>query len=173
MIPALQDNGLLPLGRYPSTPEEVAGRFAPPSSPQRQAMWAEWVELTDLIRSTVGELPAVWLGGSFVTSKEKPGDIDSVYLLKLETVLKLSDFQKSVLEVIVDGENHGHLGVISPYIIFLEEMQDGTTLCKQGDASISLLERGYWDQLWSRTRECHNPAYPACGYLEVIIDGYQ
>lgn len=170
MIPELQDNGLLPLGRHPSSFEEVEERFAPSDNMQRSKLWSEWLELTNLVHSTVGDLPAVWIGGSFVSSKEEPNDLDVVYILKTESVLALDEFRKSVLAVIAEDQ---YTGSVQPYFLYIEEMLDATPNTKNGDATIALMQRGYWDQLWSRTRDSNNPAYPARGYLEVIIDGYQ
>lgn len=173
MIPALLENGHLPLGRHPSTIEEVKNRFAPTGNPIRQEMWSDWIELTELIQLTVGELPAAWLGGSFISSKEAPGDIDCIYLLKRETVLKLPELQQSVIQVIESDSAREHTGNVHAYILYTEEMQGVTSASTNGDATHSLYLRGYWDQLWSRSRHCEKPAYPYCGYLEVIIDGFQ
>lgn len=173
MIPALTKNGYLPHGRHSTTIEEVESQFVPPDNPVRQSMWSDWIALTDLIRETVGELPAVWIGGSFVTSKDEPGDIDVVYVLKRETVLVLEPLQLSVLEIIFEEKGHNLTGAVSPFFFYLEEMIDHTAALRNGDASNSLAARGYWDQLWSRTRDSSKPAYPVRGYLEVIIDDYQ
>ena len=71
MIPELIDIGaerkVLPLGRYSCTLDEVRERYVPETDENRTAIWDGFLESVDIVKSTVGSLAEVWIGGSFIT----------------------------------------------------------------------------------------------------------
>lgn len=74
MIPPLDHRGLLPQGTYSATLDEVANRFA--TNPLRQL---RMVELRRLISAELAPLAQgleLFLGGSYLSDKDSPGDID-------------------------------------------------------------------------------------------------
>ena len=78
MIPQFRDDGFLPEGVHLATEAEVTFRFGT-SNPHRRRLTLRlrhWLELARLTRSQ-----RFLLDGSFVTAKERPGDIDAVVLL--------------------------------------------------------------------------------------------
>jgi predicted nucleotidyltransferase len=67
--------GYLPPGDYKATLAEVRARFA--SNNRRRELCAQ-------LEYVVGELrlrgvKTIWIGGSFVTTKERPSDVDLIY----------------------------------------------------------------------------------------------
>lgn len=78
MIPSFRDDGYLPEGLHLATEAEVTFRFGA-ANPHRRRFalrlrnWLELARMTHARRFLVD--------GSFVTSKEQPGDIDAVVLL--------------------------------------------------------------------------------------------
>jgi hypothetical protein len=77
-IPELNDEGLLPPGLHLVTLEEVESRFG--KEPQvRSTLYQRLVEFVGLARYV--EAHRLFIGGSFVTTKQEPGDIDIVIWL--------------------------------------------------------------------------------------------
>ena len=81
MIPPLDpDTGALPLGRHVATLSEVQNQFT--TTDQRNDLWKKFLTVTGMFRGE-GSVCAVWLSGSYLTSKEMPHDVDAVYWLCL------------------------------------------------------------------------------------------
>lgn len=85
MIPELLPNGHLPPGRHPATLSEVEERFVTGAdfsdSPTRPEIWEgflSYMAAWDTAEQTLGSpvLRAIWLAGSFISSKPDPSDID-------------------------------------------------------------------------------------------------
>lgn len=182
-IPALStidgsDRKVLPLGRYLTTLDEVEGAYVTGLSDKRKSIWAAFNECLEVVRNAANGLAEVWIGGSFITSKDEPGDIDVVFL-----------FTKEYYDEAVSGENLNAKLVLSiltkkSSINRLHPLVDGFALIVppteydvDGEfETIYAKQRGYWDQFWSKTRFIDEDSdrwkFPASGYLEVIIDGY-
>ena len=173
MIPELTNEGVLPLGRFSTSIEDVEARFVPADNERRQELWKQWKHLTRLVHAVVGVLPAVWLGGSFLSSKTLPNDIDTVYILKRDDMLRLKEDQAKVFNLIQTRQLDIGVDRVEPFFLFVEEVQGSGISGNYGPATGYLMLRGYWDQLWSRSRADVAQSYPSHGYLEVIIDGYQ
>lgn len=72
MIPQLDDNGKLPPGKHTATLKEVEDMFVYNS--KRKEIFEGLNKLITLLRSI--SCGTIYLDGSFVTSKPRPGDID-------------------------------------------------------------------------------------------------
>lgn len=173
-IPALT-NGVLPMGRWACSPQEVHDQFVRGLSSERAAIWTDWVDLVAALRAIVGRVPAAWLSGSFLTSKPVPGDMDSVFLIDaqhLTSVLQTNAADAKVLGFLASGQAKSRLGVnVDSYILPWDPMPG-----PQENASDEYYRyRGYWDDLWVRQRDSDPrlDSIPRRGFLEVIIDGYQ
>lgn len=177
MIPELIDIGaerkVLPLGRYSCTLDEVRERYVPEGDENRTAIWDGFLETIGFVKSTVGSLAEVWIGGSFITDEEHPHDIDVVFFFKEERIEDVDNVGSFVLNVLAHR--------LGPVVTRLDPLVDGYMLVvppTQIDNEISrgyTPWRGYWDQFWSKTRFSADDIrwlYPASGYLEVKIDGY-
>jgi hypothetical protein len=82
MLPAFNQEGNLPEGIHLATEDEVFVWFATPSA-RRQWLGDQLRSLLALAKST-GQLPDVFLWGSFVTSKEVPNDLDVLLVMGTE-----------------------------------------------------------------------------------------
>lgn len=182
-IPALlkidgSDRKVLPLGRYLATLDEVESSYVTGLSDKRRDIWRAFNDCLSIARNAAPGLAEVWIGGSFITSKEDPSDIDVVFL-----------FTKDYFDVATSGDNLNAKIVLSvltksSVIDRLHPLVDGYALIvppTEYDVAgefetIYAKQRGYWDQFWSKTRFCDEDnnrwKFPASGYLEVIIDGY-
>lgn len=75
MIPDFTADGLLPQGLHPATLEEVLERFG--GNERREQLLTGLVEALGLLRAA--GCRRVYVNGSFVTSKERPNDIDACW----------------------------------------------------------------------------------------------
>ena len=81
-IPALNSDGLLPVGIHEATLDEIRHRFGSfQSSDRRVQLFSQLKQLvTQLSKS--GRFAAVVVDGSFVTAKPNPEDIDLIVALR-------------------------------------------------------------------------------------------
>ena len=172
LIPELQEIGalrkVLPYGRYLTTFTELEARFAP-NDENRTQIWRAFQEVTDILKEVYGRIVAVWFGGSFITSEQTP---HVVYLIDGDS------YSRAVSEPYGQFVTHVLLRK-NPAVSRLNPLVDAYLFpVPPTDTNIHYnysVSRGYWDQFWSKARfEDGNDRwlYPAAGYLEVIIDGY-
>lgn len=181
MIPQVQSldgakRDVLPLGRYLGTLDELKSLYVPENDDNRKTIWNAFEHELNEVREALGSIASVWIGGSFITSEKEPHDIDVVFFITQECFQKATSgvarFALATLSRIqgfpprLDPLVDGYLMVVPPTGIALNNVAD-TQYAQQ---------RGYWDQFWSKTR-FQDPNddrwhYPAAGYVEVIVDGY-
>ena len=77
MIPNLNKYGLLPKGIHKATIEEIEHKFGS-SSAKRKELFIGFQKLIQLLYKHKRSIKSFLLDGSFVTSKESPGDIDCI-----------------------------------------------------------------------------------------------
>lgn len=177
MIPGLVDVGalrkVLPHGRYLATMEEVERIYAPSQDDNRSKIWSSFQDVNEIVRSVYGKLASVWIGGSFITSEEHPHDIDVVYLVgakHYEEAVKAPRGQ-FVSQILMRR---------NPDIARLDNLVDAYLLPVPPTEVENIYNysaaRGYWDQFWSKARYADDTdgrwLYPAAGYLEVMVDGF-
>ena len=185
VIPALTPDGHLPCGRYPAELEEVEARFvAAPEfegSVTRREVWQgflewldEWGAIEDQLNGSF--LGAVWLAGSFMSSKLDPGDIDVAVLVDRAAVLSVTG-RPGVgrLRRMIEhrGRVKARFGVESfpmPWVPVVHPFQRGQLPVDQIDY---LRTRGTMDDFWQRLKPAGGlPRSPALraerGYLEVV-----
>lgn len=172
-VPGL-DEGRLPLGRWTATVEELEAAFVTGQSERRQQIWADWLTLTQAMREVVDVVLAAWLGGSFLTGKDEPGDIDSVYVVESWRVLgaKVDPRKAQFLQTVADKRAKDVFGLQVDCFILEWVPRPGTNAVHW--AAEYRESRGYWDDLWSRERSSdqRENSVPRRGYVEVILDGY-
>lgn len=173
-VPALTSIGLLPLGRWHASLDEVASAFANGDDPRTQ-IWTEFTLATATLRQLV-HVCAVWLGGSYFTSKSAPDDIDCAYLVDVRST-PANPAHAAAFDLFVGGRKLRQVtglrvdSYVIPWIY-----RPGVEL--DVSSRVPLMWRGYWDDLWQRHR--HGPKgatlpadpLPERGYLEVILDGF-
>jgi hypothetical protein len=174
---ALSPNGRLPVGRWTCSMSDLDVFHQLPDQTYRAAVWSEWETLTNAVRAAVGRVPAVWLGGSYFTDKDQPGDVDCVYVLDREDVdrARLDPTVAAFLQAVAGSAVKQHFGLRVDSYVLPWWPRPGT---RRGtdDRRLTYLEsRGYWDELWLRDRGAgpgRLQQVPARGYVEVILDGY-
>jgi len=123
MIPALDPStGFLPCGRYPTSEKEIEERFVGcdelKASSTRAEIWAHWQAAARFLRDRV-HVRAAWIGGSFVTAKPDPGNLDVVWILNAGSVDRLRPETMAEIEPFAQGEEgalaHGLL--IDSYVM--------------------------------------------------------
>lgn len=167
--------GCLPMGRHTVTEAEAKAYCITPDAAHRAELWEHLEKLTRMVRGAVGTVPAFWLGGSFLTDKERPNDIDVVYLLARKDVEGADVEGREMLNLLQKKRVQARLGLpIDAYMLDWWP-RPGINRGTATDRPSRYLEnRGYWDDLWSRRRD-DTPALdklPRRGYLEVIVDGF-
>lgn len=184
LLPALDvQTGLLPLGRYSATLDDIkehyvdAPRFAESNS--RAEIWQHFDSATQGIRSVV-PVVCVWIGGSFLTDKLDPDDIDLVYWCEDVLVDRVTDPQAQLLlQLFAQNQVRAQTG-----------LRVDTRYCRwhvdpEADQGASdkhksyVLHRGFWDDFWMRKRSGAKgdapqraDALPKRGYFEVPLDGF-
>lgn len=119
---------------------------------------------------------ALWVGGSYVSDKQEPGDIDVVFVIPARAIARAKSVGGNALRVaglLMDGDPDHEFPALGVKLL----ADEGPYVGAMPDASLTqkkwLAHRGYWDQLWQCARgkndEQHHGDH---GYLEVIIDGY-
>lgn len=182
-IPALlQIDGsqreVLPLGRYLVELKDIEDKFVTGKSKKRQEIWIAFCDCLDAVHNAVGSIAEVWIGGSFITSKEEPSDIDVVFLFAKEcydaAVSGVNTDARFVFAILTRNLSIKRIHpLVDGYALIVPPTEyDVNSKCE----AVYSQQRGYWDQFWSKTRFSDEQndrwKYPASGYLEVIIDGY-
>lgn len=169
-------NGALPSGRYAVTTGAFASQFADISD-HRKAIWHEWEAATALLREHI-KVCAAWIGGSYLTTKESPNDIDCLYIVDADHIEDLSDESRRMLEAFAGGHRLFAAGLrVDSYVL---PWVSNSTPQRANEQVRGYHEwRGYWDDLWSKMRSgpkgsapTRLDSHPRRGYVEVILDGY-
>lgn len=165
MIPAREQNGHLPLGRFPCTLDELRKEYG--WNGHRQTLLDELEEYLSLWEDDV-PISRVWIGGSFLTSKENPGDIDVTVIVRernLATAESVDFFKTMVSLAGPDLKAQTGLRIDQYPMLWPDFEQSADSLLAQQYCQ----NRGYWDDWWSRERA--TGADQVRGYLEVSING--
>src|ERR1044072_7429317 len=81
MIPALEENGLLPEGIHDCSLAEAEARFGRfQESDRRPHLWNRFMEFIREAKAS-GLIESIVIDGSFVTAKSSPNDIDLILLV--------------------------------------------------------------------------------------------
>jgi hypothetical protein len=177
-IPKLTSEGDLPRGRFCATMDTVQARFvadeAYEGSTTRGQVWSDFNDLLELIRRKKVRVPAAFLGGSFVTSKLDPSDVDAALIIDASRISDPNTFAD--LKAIVDDPKASGLQVDA---FLIQWYPDGSEL-GGGNQVAYAKQRSKWDDFWQRkvAKADRRPpqrhhAMPVRGYVEVVIDGYR
>lgn len=171
-IPALVD-GALPLGRWPATEAEIEASFVTGHSAKRVEIWGHWQQTNSALQHAV-PVAAAWLGGSFFTDKEQPGDIDCLYVIEWAALAaaRLDPRKAQFLQIVAANQVKSQFGLLVDS--FVLEWWPSPGPARPEYVRQYLENRGYWDDLWSRRRsvDTREDSVPRNGYLEVIVNGY-
>lgn len=150
---------------------------APAGRELRHELWDEFIRATNAIRS-VSPVAAAWIGGSFLSSRSNPSDIDVVYWLRAEDYDRVQDDSLKKRLNIFRGEQQ----------LFRKNIRVDSYVMdwrpRSSAKPVGVLEqeplahRGYWDDWFQRQKtESWNGVgsdpLPRRGYVEVILDGFE
>lgn len=184
MLPALdQQSGLLPLGRFGATLSDIKARFVDDprytGSSTRAEIWQDFESATEGIRSVV-PVVCVWVGGSFLTGKLDPDDIDLVYWCEDVLVNQVTDPRaRLVLELFAKNQVRTWTGLRVDTRYCLWHVFPEADRASSAEHNTYVRRRGYWDDFWMRKRSgakdappVRGDALPRRGYFEVPLDGF-
>lgn len=184
VLPALDSqSGLLPLGRYPATLESVQEHYVDdPSfsaSTTRAEIWQHFLSATEGIRSVV-PVVCVWIGGSFLTDKPDPDDIDLVYWCEDTLVDQIRDPRAMLLlQKFAENKVRPETGLRVDTRVCKWHLYPEARLTDTVEHRSYALSRGFWDDFWMRKRSGAKgdpaqliDALPKRGYFEVSLDGF-
>ncbi|MEU0877811.1 hypothetical protein ABZ345_04365 [Lentzea sp. NPDC005914] len=185
-VPTLElPNGMLPLGRYSCSSDEIYNYFVRGldffGSTTRPQIWNDWITVRDGLRQILPVYTA-WISGSFVSSKLDPDDMDIVFTVDGTAYdsLPVGMFARQAVDSLSRGRHfHEQAGkrldtyIISWYPIPSPGPDMGT------HENTYYLSRGHWDDFWQRKRitpktlaPTQADCIPRRGYLEVKLDDY-
>lgn len=182
--------GLLPQGRYQCTQDEIEAFFvndpAFAASKSRRAIWQHWQTGLNLLMNAV-TVHSAWIGGSFVTEKPNPRDIDVLFIVSEENRATRSVADRQIIESFIHrlpdpltrSLKPAHGLLVDSYVINWSPHNPTPAGKLTPLHSAYATERGYWDDWWTRKRltakgkPCvREDALPKRGFLEVILNGY-
>lgn len=194
MLPSFAANGYLPLGRYSISFDEAEEMLV--SAPEfedsstRTELWDgfhdyldPFLTLEDTYAGDLGGRPLIhrlWLGGSFVSTKLDPGNIDATVLVdtRAERVVRGKPGSKWLTTAFQSRARMREKFGVSPLRIGYRPVAhifepDRFT----PDERTYFTQRGVWDDWWQRCRlhekddrsPSEESAAPARGYLEVRL----
>ncbi|GAA2238506.1 hypothetical protein GCM10010401_08450 [Rarobacter faecitabidus] len=184
MLPGLDTRtGALPLGRFGATLDQIKRDFVDAdyfsASSTRKQIWQDFWSATAGLRSVVPVI-SVWVGGSFLTDKLDPDDIDLVYWCQDNLVNQVADPRdRELLQLFADNlvRRATGLRVDTRYCQWHLYPEADRSSCLEHQAYVTA--RGYWDDFWMRRRAGTKDAPPQLadalpkrGYFEVELDGF-
>ncbi|MEW1862772.1 hypothetical protein AB0399_20785 [Streptomyces sp. NPDC088194] len=194
MLPSFAANGFLPLGRYSVSFEEAEAMLvgAPEfqDSDTRQSLWDGLHAFLDpffTLEDAYGDvmdghtlIHRLWLGGSFVSAKTDPRNIDATLLIDVsaERAVRGRPGSKWLTTAFQSRDNMLRKFGVSPVRVGYQPVghvfrPDRFT----AEERTYFMERGVWDDWWQRCRlpgqtdrsPSRESAAPARGYLEVRL----
>lgn len=194
MQPTFASNGFLPLGRYSVSLDEAESMLVGvpefQASTTRRALWDGLIDyvdrfltLEDAYTDVLAGRPLIhrlWLGGSFVSTKPDPGNIDATLLIdtRAERAVRGRPGSKWLTTAFQSRDRMKEKFGVSPLrigyqpVAHIFEPERFTP-----EERTYFTQRGMWDDWWQRCRlpdgQDRSPsvegAAPARGYLEVRL----
>lgn len=162
MMPPMDADGRLPIGRHTVTLDEVYERFvvAAPFRSERQTVWNAFLLWSDLVWALFPDSP-MWIDGGFVTHKAwaAPRDVDVAVTVK-----------QSVYNSVMDERWQGQLWTTNNSDDKTKRVQpmggyvDGFPIIR------GLTDRRIWEHYWSSVADANGDLIPGAvkGYVEVM-----
>ncbi|MFB8403836.1 DUF6932 family protein [Streptomyces sp. NPDC055912] len=170
-------SGLLPPGRYGASLDDLhAELVVSTGSATRLAIWEEWARHRAVVEAIAGDITRMWVGGSFVSSKPEPSDVDVTYLLRADAYDRLdrealADLDDLTLRAwcVERGMRVDALLVRLPERMPVSEMLPSLL---SPASSKSFQDLGLYDEVWQSVRDDAGNGSPASlrrGYVEVLL----
>ncbi|MFD8369241.1 DUF6932 family protein [Streptomyces sp. NPDC059688] len=169
--------GLLPPGRYAASLDELYSTLVESTgSTIRREIWEEWTYHRTAVESLTGEVTRMWVGGSFISSKPEPSDVDVTYLvsaraydaLDAETLAELDELTLRGW-CVERGLRVDALLLRLPERLPVSQMVP--SLLHSG-TSDSFRDLGLYDEVWQCVKPASLnsvPSDPRRGYVEVLL----
>lgn len=175
MMPAFDSEGFLPPGRFPATFDEVQSSLL--TTARRREVWEDFLDVTTVLMSTGEPVCAAWLGGSFVSAKPDPGDVDVVYLIRHDVLMSPSQELRTIVGDLTTQRLRQDGFDVDTYILPWVPFAGPDPSRWTREYIDYQRGRGYWDDFWMRRRAADPRSelntHPRRGYLEVTLDGYE
>ncbi|QNP63624.1 DUF6932 family protein [Streptomyces genisteinicus] len=194
MLPDFTVEGFLPPGRFSVTMEEaqdllVSSPLFHPSG-RRTTLWnglQEYLDRFGVLEDTYAErlqgrslVHRVWLGGSFVSAKAEPRNIDATVFVDVtaEAAVKGNPGSKWLTSAFKSREQILRNFGVSPLRVGYRPVASAFDLQSiTEDDRTYFMQRGIWDDWWQRCRlpdggdpaPSEASAVPVRGYLEVRL----
>lgn len=187
-------NGFLPLGRYSVSFDEaenaLVGAADFQESSTRTTLWDglhgyldRFLTLEDVYAEALGDLALVhrlWLGGSFVSAKLDPDNIDATLLIdtRAERAVRGRPGSKWLTTAFESRDSIKRKFGVSPVRVGYRPVSHVFQAERMTpEERTYFMERGVWDDWWQRCRPpgqadrapTEASAIPARGYLEVRL----
>ncbi|GAA2381041.1 hypothetical protein Cme02nite_15320 [Catellatospora methionotrophica] len=194
-IPPLDERGHLPIGRYTVTLDDVRRRFVDDdvfaNSSTREALWqgltsylALWRRVEDKAAAVLDGrtiLMSVWLGGSFISAKDSPSNVDLTIIANGDTLDECDKCGiKSQLSELAKRESMTRRLGVTPTILKYRWFRSPWDMMRSANYTLDQRAyaafRGSMDDWWLRARrDGEAKSEPTMetgswrrGYLEVI-----
>ena len=160
-VPPFDPSGFLPPGRHPAGRTEVADALvhAFPTSEQRPRLHNAWVGIWDALGDAL-PVPKSWLGGSFVSAKDEPKDIDTCWFLDGLAFDALPEHRQRHVMLVADSALARLQWRCDCYAVV-----DYPPGHPAHDAYLAVAS--YWHDAWGHTPPEPGGLRAARGYLEV------
>lgn len=160
-VPAFESSGYLPPGRHVASPTEMEAYFVVPftTSTSRPPIFDWWRRHRAALRTLVA-VPRQWIGGSFVSAKPQPQDIDVCSFLDGPTVDALPEERKDLIRFMVSGKITESFWHVDSYPIV--EYPVGSPHRQQYEKALQ-----YWSTWWGSSRPDASGVSVSRGYLEI------
>lgn len=160
-IPPLEPNGYLCPARHVATAADMQTSFVAPftTSASRAPLMARWESHARVLNWLIA-VAAHWVGGSFVSSKVDPADIDTVAHCDGPTFDALPEEQRALILYMCAGRAARPYWGLDSFAVF--HYPPGHANRPMFEAAIA-----YWDDLWCHTREDAAGNKHPRGYLEI------
>ncbi|MFJ6130650.1 DUF6932 family protein [Streptomyces griseoviridis] len=168
--------GLLPPGRYAVSLDELYTALVESTgSDVRRAIWEEWTQHRTIVEALTGGFSRMWVGGSFISDKPDPSDLDVTYLLSARTYdtldqETLADLDDLTLRgwCVEQGMRIDALLLRLPERLPVSQMVPSLLSQNSGE---SFRDLGLYDEVWQCVKPSSAQSVPDVlrrGYVEVL-----
>lgn len=160
-VPPFEPSGFLPAGRHSATPAEMKASLVLPfvSSVRRSRIFDNWERHLAALRHLVA-VSRQWIGGSFVSAKPEPGDIDVCSFVDGPTVDALSQQEQDLIRFMAAGKHTQAFWTVDSYVV--TEYPVGSPHRSKYEDALR-----YWSSWWGQSRpDDHGNVQPR-GFLDV------
>lgn len=160
-LPPFDPSGFLPPGRHQTTPAEMKVSLVVTfiNSIRRPAIFERWERHLASLRSLI-PVPHQWIGGSFVSAKVEPDDIDVCSFIDGPTADALPEPQQDLIRFMTSGKVAQQHWTVDSYAIVA--YPPGSPHHAKYQQSLQ-----YWSSWWGSARPDSQGVSQPRGFLEV------